>query len=1020
MRWSLATPRVWRGVLLGALCALFLQTISGLGWLDAPNRGTLGWMFRVRGPRFPNPNIVIIVADDATVTRAGRWPLPRSLHARVLQRLVENGAKTIAFDILFAEPSPSLADDELLANLSRRADNVVQASAFIVPSTQTLQVPASTRANAFELPDRFAVSSQNVRAQSAVWVSSSWSALSQSAAAMGHINIYPESDGSLLRIPHLIRYRDRVFPSLALAASAHWLGIAPAAISAHNQTIDIGARSVQIDDEGESWINWAGGYRTFPTFTYQDVLDGRVGRQQLENRLVFVGIVAAGAYEFRATPFSPAQPAIELQANAANDILQNRPLAIAPDWATPALLILACLATGALVAPRQARGGTLWTLALAASLLLAALLMLARADTYLPVTGPLMGVMLTYGVVMAFNYRRSWEAGWRADTAMSTLASGGALIASGHDRERLRAVAVQTAREVLDAQYVWLVPASTCTPLSLANSNSDKALSSDEALRSELALAVLREQRAILWPAAIVESGERPSQLWQRVRQIQPQRKHRQAKTANSAAALDELCGRLHWQTSQTIAQTPRGVRSISRTLVAAPLRKAGESTAEDLTTGEVFVALGQRGGQLFEPRHAILLETLAAQTALALENLAFYEQLQGRIEAADRELAQAYSLLSEQSVKLFAAIESIEDVLIISDENARAIYVNAATWSILRDATPPIGSDVPQFLAAQGWPQLAALFDNLSDPKLDFQDSENGAPKIQREFSRRVAGEAEVGDEKTLVLSAQFVLLRGENQRVLGAMLLVADVTLQRELDSMKTEFVSYVAHELRTPLTTILGYASLLQGAGESMDGEQRSEMNGVIVAHCQRLNNMISELLDVSRLDAGHTLVLRRQTADLAALGERMLNEHRQARANRQEYQMQFVAPVRPVMADFDADRMEQVLNNLLSNAFKYSPDGGQITLQVLADDNEAILKVSDNGMGMSTEQVANLFQKFYRTKDAQQRGIKGTGLGLYLVKQLVAAHGGRIEVQSQSGQGTTFCVYLPLKAPIEKAV
>ena len=988
MRWSLATPRVWRGALLGALCALFLQTLSGLGWLDAPNRGTLGWMFRMRGPRFPDPNIVIIVADDATVTRAQSWPLPRALHARVLQRLVEDGAKTIAFDILFAEPSPSLADDELLATLSRRADNVVQAAAFIVPSTSSNQVPASARANAFELPDRFAVASKNARAQTAVWVSSSWSALSQSAAAMGHVNIYPESDGSLLRIPHLIRYRNRVFPSLALAASAHWLGIAPTAISAHGQTIDIGTRRVQIDNEGESWINWAGGYRTFPTFTYQDVLDGRVGREQLQNRLVFVGIVAAGAYEFRATPFSAAQPAIELQATAANDILQNRPLSIAPAWATPALLILACLATGALVAPRQARGGTLWALALAASLLITSLLMLARVDTYLPVIEPLMGITLTYAAVMAFNYRRSWEASWRADSAMSTLASGGALIASGHDRERLRAVAIQTAREVLDAQHVWLVPASTCTP---------EKSSSNEALRGELASEVLRAQRAILWPAAIAESDERAGQMWQRVRQIQPQRKYRQSHLDNDAAALDELCARLY-------SQTPHAARSLSRTLVAAPLWQGDKNGA----SGEVFVALGQRGGQMFEPRHAILLETLAAQTALALENVAFTERLQGRIEADDRELAQAYSLLSEQSIKMLAAIESIEDVLIITDENARAIYVNAAAWRILRDATPPIGVEVSTFLAAQGWHELAALFDVLP------VDAAVGTPKIQREFVRRVAGEAEDGDEKALVLAAQFVPLRGENQRVLGAMLVVADVTLQRELDSMKTEFVSYVAHELRTPLTTILGYASLLQGAGERMDEAQRSEMNGVIVEHCRRLNNMISELLDISRLDAGHTLPLRPQIADLAALGERMLNEHRQARINRPEYRMQFVAPERPVITVFDPERIEQVLNNLLSNAFKYSPDGGTITLQVLAADNEAIVQVSDKGMGMSSEQLSNLFQKYYRTKDAQQRGIKGTGLGLYLVKQLIEAHGGRIEVQSEVGQGTTFSVYLPLKA------
>ncbi len=853
--------------------------------------------------------------------------------------------------------------------------------------------------------------------------------LSPSAAALGHINIYPESDGSLLRIPHLIRYRDRVFPSLALAASAHWLGNAPATLRAHQQNIDIGERRLHIDAEGESWVNWAGGYRTFPTFTYQDVLEGRVGREQLKNRLVFVGIVAAGAYEFRATPFSPAQPAIELQANAANDILQNRPLEITPDWAVPALLILACLATGALVAPRQARGGTLWALALASSLLVTALILLARADTYLPIIEPLLGIVLTYGVVMAFNYRRSWEASWRADTAMSTLASGGALIASGYDRERLRAVAIQTAREVLDAQYVWLVPASegasTCDALPSAD-----ATQQGELARHELARVVAREYRTILWPAAIVESDEPASNLWQSVRQIQPQRKRSASPNAN--AALNELCARLYAEMSVREARNSPATRGISRTLVAAPLSNASEG--EHQTANEVFVALGRSDGQTFGPREAILLETLAAQTALALENVAFTEKLQGRIEAADRELMQTYSLLSEQSIKMFAAIESIEDVLIITDENARAIYVNSAAWRLLRDATPPIGTEVPTFLCGQGWHELAGLFDSLAQSVQ--QTASPNAERIQHEFVRRVAlenrsdeatdsdGNAAGIDEnlelKALVLAAQFVPLLGENGRVLGAMLIVADVTLQRELDSMKTEFVSYIAHELRTPLTTILGFASLLQGRGEQMDDAQRSEMNGVIVQHCQRLNNMISELLDISRLDAGYALPLRPQTADLAALGERMLNEHRQARANREEYRWNFVAPQRPVLAAFDPERIEQVLNNLLSNAFKYAPEGGEITLQVLAEDKAAVLRVSDSGMGMTAEQVANLFQKYYRTKDAQQRGIKGTGLGLYLVKQLVEAHGGRIEVKSQAGQGTTFSVYLPIEAKTENSV
>jgi signal transduction histidine kinase len=248
--------------------------------------------------------------------------------------------------------------------------------------------------------------------------------------------------------------------------------------------------------------------------------------------------------------------------------------------------------------------------------------------------------------------------------------------------------------------------------------------------------------------------------------------------------------------------------------------------------------------------------------------------------------------------------------------------------------------------------------------------------------------------------------------------MLIVSDATAQRQIDKMKTDFVAFVAHELRTPLTTVLGYASLLQQMGESMGPERRDQMSGVIIQHCQRLNRMISELLDTAALDAGSPLALKLESIDLASLAERLVQEQARtsvdhAGGNYTRLSIDFDAPVRPLPAEADADRIEQILTNLLSNAVKYSPRGGRVLVQVLGseDGSEAILLIRDEGMGMTPEQVSRLFSKFYRTPDAQQSGIKGTGLGLFLVKQLVQAHGGRIKVQSELGVGTTFSVFLP---------
>jgi signal transduction histidine kinase len=265
--------------------------------------------------------------------------------------------------------------------------------------------------------------------------------------------------------------------------------------------------------------------------------------------------------------------------------------------------------------------------------------------------------------------------------------------------------------------------------------------------------------------------------------------------------------------------------------------------------------------------------------------------------------------------------------------------------------------------------------------------------------------------DNAPRVLSASLTPLSGEAGRSLGKMLVVADVTVQRELDTMKSDFVSYVAHELRTPLTTILGYASLLHDDTGDYPVSMRGEMTDSIIRHCRRLNRMISELLDVSRLDAGRVLALRPVTVDLAALCKSVLDGARATISDSQKVELRFEPAQAEISLGGDPDRLEQIVTNLVSNAIKYSPDGGVVTLRLRECGDEVELQVEDTGMGMSPEQQAQLFQKFYRTPDAQASGIKGTGLGLFLVRQLVEAHGGRIEVQSEQGRGTTFTVTLP---------
>jgi signal transduction histidine kinase/CHASE2 domain-containing sensor protein len=995
-------PRATQGMLLGLCCAAIVAGLGAIGWLRGVERGTMDALFRARGFRYPSPHIIVLVADDATVARAERWPLPWNVHAEVVRRLQRAGAKTIAFDLLFSTPSPSPGDDADFIRACREAGNVVQAAAFHVPSEVSPSLPVSWPGNRTMLPPRFAVSNRGAQLRSATWVTSALPALQAQAPAIGHINIYPEADGALRRIPHLIRYRDAIYPSLALAAASHFLGLKPAQIVAGAGEIALPSTTststrdtIPFDGHGETWVNWAGGNRTFATYSYNELFDGLVKPEVFKDRIVLIGTTAAGTFEHRPTPFSPVQPAIELQANAVDDILSNRPLRALSVWMQVALLLGFSALSGVLTAPRRALGGTLWIVGLGTVLWQGASLAMGLGNVYIPVAAPLCGGLLTYALTTALNYRWEWEANWRADEAAAALARGSDLMASVRDRPRLLAVINTTAREALGAEHVCLV-------LNEQTKNSS--------LR-EVARRVSQGNRVLVWPAV---DGSQKMTHHVHLTGVRVEAAHNERARAEISSPSERFSDDLLRELWASLS----GSRHRPCTIVAAPLPDmkplgAGSSSELACSTGGALIAAGRRDGRLFTQRDAAFLETLARQSALALEHLQYYEMLRGRVELANRDLREAYDLLFEQSVKLTAAVESIDNALIVADESGRVIFANAASERILGRASPSLGQPITEALRESGQHQLAALFDELGGG-----DTSGDAP-LSREIvcynthtinSNGAFAEQEHTDTPRRVLSANVTRLVGA-ERPLGQMLVVADVTAQRELDNMKSDFVSYVAHELRTPLTTILGYASLLNEDKGDYTTSMRGEMASAIMRHCRRLNRMISELLDIARLEAGRELPLRLEAVDAAALCEEVLNGTRASISDHQNLKLVFECEQRPLCVCADADRLEQVVINLVSNAVKYSPDGGTVTLRLTQHQQKVELTVHDTGMGMSAEQQAQLFQKYYRTPDAQARGIKGTGLGLYLVKQLVEAQAGDIVVHSEQGVGTTFTVTLP---------
>jgi signal transduction histidine kinase len=239
-------------------------------------------------------------------------------------------------------------------------------------------------------------------------------------------------------------------------------------------------------------------------------------------------------------------------------------------------------------------------------------------------------------------------------------------------------------------------------------------------------------------------------------------------------------------------------------------------------------------------------------------------------------------------------------------------------------------------------------------------------------------------------------------------------------EASRLKSDFIGFVAHELRNPLTTIRGYMqTLLADTEDSITPEMRQEFYESIEADADRLLDMIGELLDVSRLEAGRPLRLALKPVELRPLLEKLARRHRFYKYFTKEHQLSIeVAPNLPAMIQADEDKLNQILSNLLSNAIKYSPEGGLIVLAAQCDgEDHILLRVQDHGIGMNTEQCARLFRQYERLEREATRNIPGTGLGLYLVKHLVDLHGGEIRCESAPGQGTTFIVRLPLAPDTE---
>ena len=279
------------------------------------------------------------------------------------------------------------------------------------------------------------------------------------------------------------------------------------------------------------------------------------------------------------------------------------------------------------------------------------------------------------------------------------------------------------------------------------------------------------------------------------------------------------------------------------------------------------------------------------------------------------------------------------------------------------------------------------------------------------RSFTRKVVEHCidQKGSTRTFSITLSCVL--GPDEDVSGVVAVLHDVTREKEIAQMKTDFVSNVSHELKTPLSSIKAYVEMLVD-GEAEDEKTRGEFYDIIAFETDRLHRLIENILNISRIESGVVKVVKEPVSLTSVVKQVMDVAAPQAKIKNIEL-VESLAPVY-YQIEADEDMIYQAVLNLISNAIKYTPEGGRVNVGVSVDERRgmAVCEVSDTGLGIPAEDLPHIFDKFYRVKSSRKMA-KGTGLGLTLVKHIVEmVHDGKLGVTSEAGQGSTFSFELPV--------
>jgi NtrC-family two-component system sensor histidine kinase KinB len=430
-----------------------------------------------------------------------------------------------------------------------------------------------------------------------------------------------------------------------------------------------------------------------------------------------------------------------------------------------------------------------------------------------------------------------------------------------------------------------------------------------------------------------------------------------------------------------------------------------------DEAIGALIATAPDTGG--FSDEDVNLLSAFADQAAVAVSNARLYEQL----VQEQKQTAQLYQHVEERRRELEAILRGIGDGVIVADPELSLLLMNPVATRMF-GVRPDVTSSLPLFDVVPHQ-ELLALFQDALDGEEEAivreislapsQDSGGPAPQDGGE-----KGVVRIGSEDAAIYQALASPILGADGNVRGVVTVLRDITSQKELERMKSNFLSVVSHELKTPLHSIKGFVDIILMGKTGEINETQADFLGTVRDQTAHLQNLISDLLEFSRLESGQ-VKLRLTEVSLAEVAHAVI-EKLKPLADQGQIEMICHVPTEAPALQADRMRIEQVLTNLVHNAIKFTPAAGTVTVSVTDIGEEIQVAVADTGIGIPASELNRVFDRFYQVDSSSTRHYRGTGLGLTICKHIVEYHHGRIWVESEEGKGSTFTFVLPKRIEV----